>query len=1516
MDSPKRPLVSIIVPTYNSQKTIRQCLQSIKNQTYREIEVIVIDRRSEDKTVQIAKKFETKLLYVNKERSTAKNYAAKEAKGEFLLFTDSDMVLTPRMVEECVKKSLETGSDAIVIPLRSISQGVLSECRKIERESLSNLSELMEAPRFFRKAAFLKTGGYDEEIVCGEDFDLTKRFKKLGCQIGKVTSELYHFEDGASLHGIFSKGYYYGRTLPALIKKDPLETVKRYANIRLASMKTTGTAFKNAKLLSNFAFMKAIEYVAYFFGILTQLIRSAAYKRFFKILKEEVTAKKPIIIDSAILTLVSIAIFRNFLFSGEWPAGGDVMGFVSRAYLYGKDFRWLYVWHQYSFGFVEGINFMDFFLMILYWVFKNPSWTVKIFMFLSYLAAAFSMYFFASRYIRNHVAALSASLVYVLNQWFFSQITEAHVDIVYSYALAPLIFLLLDNALKTAKFRDIVLASLGLSLFITSFHPECIVIYGVFLLLFAFFFLLFSLRTEKLRTLFYRVLKIFVPATILVFLLSAFFLLPFLFNVRAPYLYSSYVYPIEDSFGHSYSNITDAFILRAVERWGYVNIVDVYTGLGVPDFPVYLVSIVIFVLAYCTLLRRRDRYTLFFAFSTVISIFMAKGPNSPLGQFFIWAWGNIPHFGVFRAANRWIMMAVFSHAFFVSILTSYLVKSIKTRGHIRTENGYINVKIKDERSVKVRKVRIFVGFLSSLSKSIGTLAYLLSIILLIFILIGGFLSCFFFFSQGLQVYTPSKNDLAPFEWLASKSDDYKVISVCRSHSEWLNPLSSETDFSSGGFQTPLGWTHDIGSDSSFIDDKPVLQDGGWNFKSRQFIDYLRFRLARGCLSDNLLKMLGPFNYYYVVLPSYITNQTRDFFLKQKGYRVIYNQSALILQNDYVSPHIFAESSSMFAVGGFELFDELCKIESFDLSENTLYFAPEFADSEALLYQKISETQMFCFSNSDILDLAIISLGKDSTIIYAGEYGFSSLDTAKYWTRCTSWRTLGTWVLGGDVLTTLGKNKIDIPFELNSGGVYNLFLRVGFAPSRGQLDISVDGEFVDTICPLYPLMSKLGWINASSLNLAKGKHFITLENDGIGFNDIDAIAIFKTLDLEAQEGEILNQLQNFQGRLLYVQEAENAFLGNLNDIWHSNVSPYNGVTIYSDSLGLNVAALTTANATSECEFMESQNAVDGDSGTRWTSEKYVLPQWLELTWNEPQKLTGVRIDFENAYATNYTVQTWNGTGWINQTSVTENSKLEMIHDFADTVETTKLRVYVTGFSASDRVSIWELETYSAEVASTSSTLHIPRAGEYMLAARVATGPNYGILYFTINDVVYSISCSDSTNGFGWREIGPFRLNDGNATIGVGGAGLVELDELLVYSLKEGENYLSSDDLFSCSSPNVSITYEKVNPCTFKAYVNASEPFTLVFSETYDPLWKAFADGEIYSSTPTYSLINSFHISRTGQFTVTLYFTGQTNANLGLLIAFATFVASIVALPLMSSNRATVLKQKIIRLRKSK
>ena len=1506
-----KPLVSIIIPTHNSQKTIKQCLQSIKKQTYKKIETLIVDRNSTDATTHIAKKFKTKVIPLKSERSKAKNYAAKKANGDFLLFIDSDMTLNPKVVEECVDKCLQTNADAIVIPEEYVGQGLLGQYRKIEKTALS-IEDSMKIPRFFRKKAFIKVGGFDEKLVCGEDFDFFQRFRKTGHKTEEISSHIIHFEGNPSLFSFLFKAYYYGKTIPELIKKNPSANIKRYLNLRLASVKNTGTAFKSTRKLLGFTVTKLFEYTAYLLGISAQLLHEFAEKYRIIKLKNKILQNKVVVANSLIILLIAITVFRNFLFTSEWPGGGDVLGFISRAYLYGKDLRWLYMWRPYSFGFIEGINSMDFFLMLLYLVFRDPAWTIKAFIFLSYLVAGFSMYFFSYKHTYTHVAALSAALVYILNQWLFSQLTEAHVQIVFSYALAPLIFFLLDRALQTGKLRDILLSSLSLTVFVTGFHPECIVIYGVFLAFFVVFFVFFPAEKSTVKTRFLRFLKVSLPSTLIVFSLSSFFFIPFLMNVRSPYLHPSYEYPLEDSFACSYHNLTDAFTLRAVERWGYISVVDVYSGLGLPDFPVYNLLFLIFIVAYCVLLVRRDRYTVFFAFSTTLSIFVAKGPHPPFGDVFIWAWFNISHFAIFRAADRWVMMAVFSHAFFMSLLVYHLTKYVKAKTHLRISDVFFRVKMKTENSVKVRVVKVSVETVNKFLKKFHKILYFSAVTLLVLIFLSGFLSCFFFFSRGLQVYTPPKPYREPYKWVASRNDDFKVVSVSRSPSEWGNSATAESDFACSAMRTTLGWGHDIGFDSSFIHDKPVLQDGGWNFKPRKFVNYLRFQLARKGLTKDLLKILGTFSYKYVVIPPYVTEKTREFFLNQEGYTVVYNnQSALVLQNNYAQPRIFAANRKAFILGGLETFQMLCKVEGFNLNETALTFTSTTGE-DRLTEQLTENAEAFIFVNSDILDLAMLSL-EEGNLIYAGKYGASSINLTKYWVKSPSWSNLGVFVLGSETLTTSGKNRIEIPFEVSSKDVYSVWLRVGFAPCRGKLTIFIDGENLTEIKPEFPLWSKLAWINITNLELEKGKHFITFENDGTGYNDIDAIAIVKPVELKSRIKEVTNTLRNFSGRLIYVLEAENAFLKSPKNEWYWIKIPYEGYVIRSDSLGLNVATMATANATSSSDSFDAQCAIDGSLGTRWASEKNVLPQWLELTWNKSQTLRGVRILFENAYARAYTIQTWNGTHWINQVTVTGNDKLERIHEFAEPVETDRLLINVTAFSQYDRVSIWELEAYLANVTTSSAKITIPRKGNYMLAARVATGSEYGTFYLKMDNTIFPpIQCNSSDSQFKWYERGPVGLEAGEHTVSIGGVGSVELDEILIYSLKDEENYCSLKKLFDSPNPDVAINYTRIDSCTYSVHIIAHEPFTLIFSDTYSPFWKAFINGEELSSTTAYSIVNCFDINKTGEFTVIIRFTGQNYADIGLKVSLAAFISTIV-LTIIPSN---VLKKMILLLKKMK
>ena len=97
------PKVSLIIPTKNNEKTIKKCLKSCKAQSYKNIEIIVIDNFSTDKTTQICKKFkEVKLEIFGPERNLQRPRGAEIATGDWLVFIDSDMNLSPQLIEDCI----------------------------------------------------------------------------------------------------------------------------------------------------------------------------------------------------------------------------------------------------------------------------------------------------------------------------------------------------------------------------------------------------------------------------------------------------------------------------------------------------------------------------------------------------------------------------------------------------------------------------------------------------------------------------------------------------------------------------------------------------------------------------------------------------------------------------------------------------------------------------------------------------------------------------------------------------------------------------------------------------------------------------------------------------------------------------------------------------------------------------------------------------------------------------------------------------------------------------------------------------------------------------------------------------------------------------------------------------------------------------------------------------------------------------------------------------------------------
>lgn len=213
------PLVTIIVPTRDSARTLGACLESVKHQSYGNIETIVVDNFSTDATVDIALEFGAKVLRAGPERSAQRNLGAEEAAGAFLLFPDSDMVIGPEVVRQCVQRAeAKDGVIGLVIPEESFGEGFWSNCRRLERLFYKGV-DWLEAARFFERDAFMEMGGYDIRNTGTEDFDLPQRMKAQhgpAC-ISRVSDHLYHNEQKRRLIEACRTNYYYGHGLDAYI---------------------------------------------------------------------------------------------------------------------------------------------------------------------------------------------------------------------------------------------------------------------------------------------------------------------------------------------------------------------------------------------------------------------------------------------------------------------------------------------------------------------------------------------------------------------------------------------------------------------------------------------------------------------------------------------------------------------------------------------------------------------------------------------------------------------------------------------------------------------------------------------------------------------------------------------------------------------------------------------------------------------------------------------------------------------------------------------------------------------------------------------------------------------------------------------------------------------------------------------------------------------------------------------------------------------------------------------------
>lgn len=211
-----KPLVSVNIRTLNSAKTLRETLESVKNQTYSNIELMISDGGSKDDTIKIAKSYKVTINKI-KQLGDARYKLFTESKGTYVLSLDSDQVMDRDLIKKCVEKSIKSDYDALIISEKSfIDTGTFLEkliaYDKFLIDKNRGQSALLDTacPRFFKKTVLMSIP-WPKKLSIFDDSILYRMLLENNAKVGYLGSQSIWHHEVKSWKVLFKKFYRYGK---------------------------------------------------------------------------------------------------------------------------------------------------------------------------------------------------------------------------------------------------------------------------------------------------------------------------------------------------------------------------------------------------------------------------------------------------------------------------------------------------------------------------------------------------------------------------------------------------------------------------------------------------------------------------------------------------------------------------------------------------------------------------------------------------------------------------------------------------------------------------------------------------------------------------------------------------------------------------------------------------------------------------------------------------------------------------------------------------------------------------------------------------------------------------------------------------------------------------------------------------------------------------------------------------------------------------------------------------------
>ncbi len=207
------PLVSVIIPTYNRELYIGDCIQSVIDQSYRPIELMLVDDGSTDKSIEIVKQYQDKvntandfklilLQQANSGAPRARNYGFEQAKGTYIMWLDSDDLLLPHKIESQVN-AFEEDTDVVYSRAQFFNEKPDNLMQEFwGRPPQGDSSDYFEFPwqtmyALYKKSALEKFGVWREDLSLSDDWEFSLRYKiQAKVKFLDMISSLYRHHEG------------------------------------------------------------------------------------------------------------------------------------------------------------------------------------------------------------------------------------------------------------------------------------------------------------------------------------------------------------------------------------------------------------------------------------------------------------------------------------------------------------------------------------------------------------------------------------------------------------------------------------------------------------------------------------------------------------------------------------------------------------------------------------------------------------------------------------------------------------------------------------------------------------------------------------------------------------------------------------------------------------------------------------------------------------------------------------------------------------------------------------------------------------------------------------------------------------------------------------------------------------------------------------------------------------------------------------------------------------------------